>query len=141
MAIELVSGGELSIPAALVGEVANERGSLTTARWELWFDDANRTRYLYGPSGMMLKRGEAYFSQKELLISEFGYGITDNLSVVVGALPVLWFIPDGVGLNATAGMKAGASLSDTAHLGGGLPFIVLPAVTGAGPLAGGFVFA
>jgi hypothetical protein len=141
--IELVSGGEISIPAALVGGVEDDRGSLITARGELWFDDANRTRYLYGPSALMLKRGEAYFSQKELLISELGYGITDNFSVVVGALPVLWFVPDGRGLNATGGLKVGGSLTEMFHLGGGLQFIVLPNVSGTtqSPAAGGFVFA
>jgi hypothetical protein len=140
IAIELVSGGQLSIPSALVHAVEEERTTLTTERRELWFDDANRTRYLYGPSAMMLRRGEAYFSQKELLISEFGYGVTDHLSVVVGALPVLWFIRDGTGLNATAGLKAGGSLSELVHVGGGAQFIVLPNLSGGGPLLGGFAF-
>ena len=44
----------------------------------------NRTRHLYAPSAMPLKEGEGYLSLKELFFLSGAYGVTDNVSILVG---------------------------------------------------------
>lgn len=140
--LELAGGGRLSIPRSLVAEVTFERNAVTRKDGEIWFSDANRTRYFYSPSAMLLKKGEAYFSQKELVFSSFAYGVTDNFSVLVGTVAPAWFL--GLeGFNGIIGLKAGAPVTGKLHLAGGLEMLVLPGLganSGARPGIAGLVF-
>jgi hypothetical protein len=137
VAIELVTGGELHIPRFLIRTIEIEESTLRSERGEFWFEDVSRTRYLFGPSALMLRGGQAYFSQKELVVSEFGYGISDNFTVLAGAIPFAWFIP-GAGLNFLVGAKVGMPVGGSVHLAAGFDTLVI--LFNGVSVTSGFVF-
>lgn len=109
---------------------------------ENYFRDPNLSRTFYAPTGFRLRAGEGYFSQKELLFSAFGYGVTDNLSVQVGTIVPMWFAP---GLqNVLAGFKIGTDVGDVWHLAAGAQGFAFPGFSFMGSPTGvagfGFVF-
>jgi len=55
---------------------------------EYWFEVPNRTLSLISSNGYGLKKGEGYYQNAYLLYNSFGYGITDNLSVNIGLVPL-----------------------------------------------------
>lgn len=75
--------------------------------------DANRTRYLYSPSGFSLKEGEAYLSQKELFFTSFAYGVTDHFTVLIGGIVPAWLLE---GYNIIVGGKYSFELSERLRL-------------------------
>lgn len=58
-----------------------------------WTGDPNRSRYLYAPSGFSLGKGRGYVSQKELVITEAAFGITDWWDLQAGTSVVTLLIP------------------------------------------------
>ncbi|HLL55369.1 MAG TPA: hypothetical protein VK447_17555 [Myxococcaceae bacterium] len=134
--VELGSGARMTLSSNSINEVKTEKGA-KIEEGKVWLPDANRTRYLYAPSAMMLRQGEGYFSQKELFFSAASVGITDNISLLAGAVVPAWFVPSG--FNFIFAAKVGFSLNENFHLAGGAETIVLPFVSGF-PGAG-FVFA
>ncbi len=138
--LELTSGGRVELPAESVESVEEEERAEVRGNGQIWFQDPNRTRYLYVPSAFMLRAGEGYFSQKELIFSSLSYGLTDNVTLQVGAAIPFWFVANGQGLNLIGGVKVGGSLSEHFHLSAGAQALVLPGVFGSGPVGGGFVF-
>lgn len=140
--LALQGGGMVVIPRSSVRELVHDRGAVKTSTGEIWFADPNRTRYFYSPSAMMLRKGQAYFSQKELFFSSVGYGVTDNFSVLVGTVAPAWLL-GASGMNAIVALKGGAPVSDNLHVAGGLEFLVLPGLTFGSrpqPIAAGFLF-
>lgn len=136
--VELATGGRLELPAAQVEKVEAEPHAQVRANGEVWFQDPNRTRYLYAPSGMMLRQGEGYFSQKELFFSSMNYGLTDNVTVQVGAVVPAWLAEGG--FNIIGGVKVGGSVTDKLHLAIGAQALFLPSLLGGNGGALGFLF-
>jgi hypothetical protein len=99
----------------------------------LWFEDPNRTRYLYGPSAHRLDEGEGYVSSKYGVFLAGGYGITDHVSVTVGTVWLLLLLGEP---NLIAGLKVGGSVNDWFHIGMGSQVFLLPLANVLG-----FVFA
>lgn len=95
------------------------------------FEPPNRTHYLLGPSAMMLREGEGTISQMELLYTSLAHGLTDNLSVSVGAsLPVVLIdvlenLEQG-GIHFVPGIKVGGSPLERLHVAVGATFVLLP---------------
>lgn len=48
---------------------------------EDWFENPNKTRLFFAPTGQMLKKGEGYFADYELFFPGIAYGVTDNFSI------------------------------------------------------------
>jgi len=134
--LRIGSGDELLIPRTAVKDVRAEERAYRTRTGSTWFEDANRTRYFYGPSAMMLKKGEVSFSQYELLISSLSYGVTDNISLQAGAAVPFWFVPPlPQGFNLLGAVKVGFSATELTHFAVGAQALALPAVnTGVGGL-------
>ena len=84
----------------------------------------------------MLRKGECYFSQKELVFSSFGYGVTDNVSVMVGSVVPTWFMSSGQ--NLVGGIKIGGDFGDVWHLAAGAQGFLLPFSTSSGGQPAGF---
>jgi len=59
---------------------------------EDWFENPNQTRLFFAPTGKMLKKGEGYFSDYEVLFPGVAYGVTDNISIGGG----ISLIPAGI---------------------------------------------
>ena len=84
----------------------------------------HRTRYFFAKSAKPLGQAEGLFSQKELAFSEFSYGLTDELSLFIGALVPAWFAPKGFQL--FLGMGAGFELREDLYLSATLQGALLP---------------
>ena len=91
----------------------------------IWEDNPNRTRHIYAPSAMPLQKGEGYVSLKEFLFGSAAYGITDNVSILVGSfLPTLFAGLDMGGL--IGAIKIGGEVGDNTYIAGGAEVITLP---------------
>ena len=135
--LRLPTGGVVSLPLASVAEVslplARPVGSGPAIKIQV--RDPNRTRYFYSPSAMTLRAGEAYFSQKMLFFSSVGYGLTDNITVLAGAVLPLWLI--GVdAFNVIGAIKVGSEVSSDLHLAAGAEALIIPSFGSVGFLFG-----
>jgi len=136
--VRIGSGAPFDIARASIRAVEDAD---STPSPENYFRDPNLARTFYAPTGFRLRAGEGYFSQKELLFSSFGYGVTDNVSVMVGTVVPGWFAS---GLqNVVAGLKIGTDVGDVWHLAAGAQGFALPgpSISGSGSAIGlGMVF-
>jgi hypothetical protein len=130
--LELEGGGRIVIPATAILRVDLAR----PGQAEVHSPDPNRTRYLYSPTGFMLKGGEGYLSQTELLLTSVYYGVTDHLTIGLGTAVPFLFVKDGANLTGT--LRVGGSVGEYVHLAAGVQGFWLPGVE-AGTTAG-FLF-
>ena len=101
------------------------RGVKIGADGNVWEDNPNRTRHIYAPSAMPLQKGEGYVSLKEFLFGSAAYGISDNVSILVGSfLPTLFAGLDVGGL--IGAVKISGEIGDNTYLAGGVEVITLP---------------
>ena len=117
--LDLLGAGEMTLRLDKVESVEIDDTVELTEDGQLYKRDPNRTRYLYNPSAMMLKKGEGYFSQKELFFSAVAYGLTDNISVLVGSIIPLLLASDGP-FNFITAIKVGETIEeDKLHVAAG----------------------
>jgi hypothetical protein len=134
--LELEGGALLHVPAASLERIERASAARTEvdpARLSL---DPGRTRYLYSPSAFMLRGGEGYVSQTELLLTSFAWGVSDHLTVGLGsALPFLFA---SGGANFVGAVKVGGSVGEHLHLAAGAQALWLPGLDAS--VGGGFLF-
>ena len=97
-----------------VSEPAVEKEEVTsTGLPEGQFSYANpaASRYLYAPSSIPLQQGQGYTSQK-LLFTSTAYGVTDNVTLLIGSLVPFPFV-------SVVGAKYATRLNDDWHIGAG----------------------
>jgi hypothetical protein len=117
-----VSGARMQLPTRSIERLV-QPGSEAVG-WA-WPRDANRTRYLYSPSGFMLRQGEGYVSQTEIFITSVGVGLTDWLTLQAGTiLPVLFL--DARSMPFIVAIKAGGSPGRYLHLAAGFQVVGVP---------------
>lgn len=58
---------------------------------EIWFDSPHATRYLFGPNGYSLKRGEAYYQNVWIWFNQVSVGVTDKFTLGFGIVPLFFF--------------------------------------------------
>lgn len=108
--LELEGGARMVVPEASIARIEVGRPGQGAVRGE----DPNRTRYLYSPSGFMLRTGEGYVSQTELLVTSVAIGVTEFLTVGVGTSVPFLFVDDGV--NVLGMVKVGGSVGEHVHV-------------------------
>jgi hypothetical protein len=109
--VRLTSGVEIEVPATAIERIEAGGPPAPAA------NDTHRVSYFASPSAMMLRQGEGFVGQRELLYTNFGYGVTDFLTLEVGTALPLWFIDTGgPTINATSGLKVGGSPIDMLHV-------------------------
>ena len=117
--LDLLGAGEMTLLLDKVESVEVDETVELTEEGKLYKRDPNRTRYLYNPSAMQLKKGEGYFSQKELCFSSVAYGLTDHISVLVGSVIPMLLASDGV-FNFITAVKVGDTIEeDKFHVAAG----------------------
>lgn len=136
--LELASGARMTLPKQSVEKLVRQRGA-AARNGIVWFEDPNRTRYFYGPSAMMLKKGQSYFSQKELLFSSVAYGITDYLNIQAGTVVPALFLGTS-GINGIIGIKAGGQVDEWLHVAAGAQVLGVPALGDGYAFGAGFFF-
>ena len=68
-----------------------------------WLENPQAARYFFAPNGYGLKAGEGYYQNVWVLFNQFSVGITDNISLGGGIVPLfllgvgsinpVWFVP------------------------------------------------
>ncbi len=131
LVLELAGGGRIRIERKTVASLRPAPGARLGEGGEILFENDHASRYFYAPSALRPKAGYGYFSQKQLVFSEFAYGVTDEFSLMVGAVVPAWFV--GMeGFNFMGGAKLGVSPTEYVHLALGAQALVIPAATQAG---------
>jgi hypothetical protein len=58
---------------------------------KFWMDNPQATRYFFSPNGYGLKKGEGYYQNVWVLVNSFAVGVTDNVSIGGGLVPLFLF--------------------------------------------------
>ena len=58
---------------------------------EHWFNNPHATRYFFMTNGYGLRKGEAYYQNTWILFNQMNYGITNNISIGGGMIPLFLF--------------------------------------------------
>lgn len=61
---------------------------------DYWAENFQSTRYFWMPNGFGLKPGEAYYQNVWILFNQFSVGITKNISLGAGTIPIFLFGAD-----------------------------------------------
>jgi hypothetical protein len=103
---------------------------------------SHRVRHLFAPSAFMLEEDEGYASQKQLLLTQVEYGVTDWFSVSASGVIPFWIPPtsslllnSGWLLNVLVGVKLGGHLFGDLHASFGASLTSVLSVTDFGVLA------
>ena len=58
---------------------------------ELWLENPQSTRYFIGPNAYSLRKNEGLYQNAWIFFNQFNYGITDNISMGFGFVPLFLF--------------------------------------------------
>ena len=61
---------------------------------EFWQSNVHYSRYFWGPNGYGLEAGKGYYQNTWVLLNQVSVGITDNLSIGLGTIPLFLFGAD-----------------------------------------------
>jgi hypothetical protein len=86
-----------------------------------WADNFQSTRYFWMPNGYGLKKGEAYYQNVWVFFIQFSVGITKNISVGVGTIPV--FLLGGETVPFWITPKISLPISNRVSLGAGVLYL------------------
>lgn len=56
-----------------------------------WYENPQSSRYFWAPNGYGLKAGEAYYQNVWVLYNQVSVGLTDNISIGAGTIPLFLF--------------------------------------------------
>ena len=82
--------GEIEIKVIDIKKIEPIRRELIVGR-EYWFENPQSTRYLWSPNGYGLKKGEGYYQNVWIFFNQVAVGITNNISIGAGLLPLFLF--------------------------------------------------
>jgi len=82
--------GELTINRSEIRKM-EKIDALKMKNGKYWFDNPQATRYFFSPNGYGLKAGEGYYQNVWVLVNSFAVGITDNISIGAGIVPLFLF--------------------------------------------------
>lgn len=83
------AGTRIEVERAQIRSASPVRGTIRDG--EVWVEDPNRTRLLFGPTGRSLRAGEGYIGAFELIFPFAAFGLTDRITLA-GGTPVLPFM-------------------------------------------------
>lgn len=82
--------GKLSIQKTSIKKIT-PIGSNRIKAGKVWLDNPQSTRYFWSPNGYGIKKGEAYYQNIWVFWNQFTVGITDNISIGAGLVPLFLF--------------------------------------------------
>lgn len=83
-----------------------------------WFENPHGTRYFFAPNAIGLKQGAGYYQNTWILFNNANYGITDNISMGAGLVPMFLFGESSLPFWLLPKISIPVS-SDMFHLGAG----------------------
>ncbi len=88
--IMLEEGVEISLPMDRVSSIKYVSLDATSAH-NVFYHNLQASRYFFGPSGFGLKKGEGYYQNTWIFVNQASVGVTDNISIGVGVVPLFLF--------------------------------------------------
>jgi hypothetical protein len=82
LTIRTAGGVEMSIPKSSVDSRKAAKGRVKGGKYSR--KDPNYARLLFAPTGRPLRQGQGYFTDTYILLPSVAYGITDQISLLVG---------------------------------------------------------
>lgn len=82
--------GEIKLPKKQIKLMRPVRTS-EMVNGEYWPENPHATRYLFGPNGYGLRKGEGYYSNTWIFFNQISYGITNNFTLGAGIIPLFFF--------------------------------------------------
>jgi hypothetical protein len=82
--------GEITIAYGAIKKITSvSKGIIKGGK--IWADNPQATRYFWSPNGYGIKAGEAYYQNIWVFYNQFVVGITDNISLGAGIVPLFLF--------------------------------------------------
>jgi len=97
-----------------------------------WYENPQAARYFWAPNGFGLRKGEGYYQNVWIFFNQFSYGVTDNITLGFGVVPLFLFAGAPTPIWVTP--KFSVPLHDQFHLGAGA---LIGGVLGLGEESGG----
>lgn len=82
--------GQVQIPLNQI-KLRRELRPASLVDGEHWFPNPHATRYFFMTNGYGLRKGEAYYQNTWILFNQINYGITNNISLGGGMVPLFLF--------------------------------------------------
>jgi hypothetical protein len=86
---------------------------------EIWMKNPQAARYFYAPNGYGLDKGEGYYQNTWVLFNQVSYGITRNISLGAGLIPLFLFAGTATPIWITPKFSIPA-VKDKLNFGGGV---------------------
>jgi hypothetical protein len=83
--------GEITLQKHLIKSITPLKKSEMKGEEHWFYNPYATTRYFYNPSGYGLPAGEGYYQNTWILMNQVSVGITDNVSIGVGVIPIFLF--------------------------------------------------
>ena len=134
--VETQTLGVINIPKENIKKITMVSSASSLRDGELWEPNSFASRYFITPSGYGLAAGEGYYQNNWIFFNQLNVGITDHVSIGLGAVPLFLFggAPTPVWLNP----KVSVPISkDKFNIGGSA---LVGTVLGGGTDGGGFGF-
>jgi|AntRauTorckE5430_2_1112549.scaffolds.fasta_scaffold10740_2 hypothetical protein len=109
--------GTITLPRRTIKKMTPLKGSINRRSSALWIDNPQAIRCFASPTAFGLRRGERYYRNINIFISQVDFGITDRFSVGVGTIPAFLF---GVATPLWANLKYAVPVDHQVHLAGNL---------------------
>ncbi len=121
--------GELTLDKNAIESLKEDKDSYVGKEGIRYYREPSRTHYFFTPSAFMLKKGDHKFSQLQLAVSEFAFGVSDNITLEFGTALPFWFL-GAEAANFLYAFKAGGSPLDNLHIAGGIKGFIIPSFSG-----------
>jgi hypothetical protein len=82
--------GEIKIPLNNI-KSRTEFKDLKKVGRQYWLPNPQSSRYFWAPNGYGLEKGSSYYQNIWILYNQFSFGLSDNISVGAGMLPLFLF--------------------------------------------------
>ena len=82
--------GEITIPKSELLKMTEIRDA-RIVNGKFWFRNPQSTRYFWQPNAYGLRKGEGYYQNVWVLFNQVAVGVTDNISIGLGTVPLFLF--------------------------------------------------
>ena len=82
--------GEITIPKSELLKMTEIRDA-RIVNGKFWFQNPQSTRYFWQPNAYGLRKGEGYYQNVWVLFNQVAVGVTDNISIGLGTVPLFLF--------------------------------------------------
>lgn len=82
--------GEIGLPKSQI-KVMEPVKQKQMVNGKFWYESPHSTRYFWAPNGFGLHKGEGYYQNTWIFLSQASYGLSNNFSIGAGLIPTFLF--------------------------------------------------